>query len=1680
MLKPLPRVNPKKTTRLTPLPRGGKPTVSSVDTTVAQEVGSGVRTNVIDKPWAQAVWLTKDGKPFLTPRGYAGVKTKQGFERDHQVSVAAGGSSTDIRNIDLKESPNSIFTGKRIERKRQEGKVQVEKKLIDDYKAGKIGYNDMIVKMVAYEKQEPFSETYYKELVKSPITTAKATISQIKKDVEEEKKKTLSQRLKQGADKFINTISPPMSPLSSLKTGIKAYQTIKQAEPKKLPNVLPALQRLQKEKEGFTKTISNSLKGQGVSNLLTFAGQEEKFGAKLLEKTPVEILDTFFGGKVIPGDVKKQIKNKLVIPTIKKVSEEMKKVAKERLDNNPEYATPEFFSKKTGVEGVIENLKENPGAYTAHVIGSQSPTLAAQMAMALTAGGSASLVFMGLGAGGETYEDAIEHGVSENKAVSLGIIRGSIEGALEQYGLDKILKPIGTKQIVNGVAKNLMNSLGDLSVALLAESGTEGVQELVANAIALTFDENRELFNGVAESAFAGLLLGGVGSTATSVAGATKGLPVGLSLKEVGEGPTKLKPLLRKNVTPKEFGEAKELQTTKFKDALEGEIGMEEEVRLETNLQKREDISNEIVKGIKNNPYWKKEKSVKDIMGEGYLMSREVKVKGKEEPQIKYVVVEPKQVNAYTLKGYKKGLEIDTLAQEAGFDSGIKYLENQIELSEIKTTPVKKIVTEKLLKDKDFKQASEVIEKVKGKKVKQSTLLLSKYKAGIKQIQNSTKSKAQKKIEIQRLKNQFNEKLLKQKRESELKVLKTGITQRIKGIARGIREGRVQTKQEIKATQKEVIDILNQSKLETKDKAKFLATIKNIQTTEQLKKAIPIVEERVAQLETKAERRQLKSSIKKELKTVAVKKVGGKPVGKFTPAIQNALDKFRTASRLTQDQADAKIQENLVAMADNPDPNLALENKVLSLLTGDSDVAELNSVLGQIQEMKTTGSLSNELKKFNIESEVQTEREFVIDRITGGKGIKAGKETFGKERLTKTQQIKQNLKSLGKQFILDWQGQMKTLDFNNHVDDQVMAKRYSTLEQDNKYKELENDFVSDFDDAISQAYGIKNQGADIHKQLGNLSEIVELGTFKNAEGVEGKLEMTRDELIKRWMEMQDDTLTESLIDGNKYTREIMDAIEGAMTINDKKFANKQFELYEKQWRKLNPVYSEMYGVDLPFNPNYSPIRREGFRVDEQAGVGEFLSESAQRVGLTSKSFISRVKNSNSLATQGSVNTLSRHIKETNYFIAWAKQIRKFNAVFKNPTVKEAINQEFGGQMNQVINTSIDDMTTNGNRWARTYKIVDSIRKKFTVGALMLKPSIGIKQMVSTLAYLERLSPFEFTTGVADFWKHPIKNTKILNNESTFIKTRGQNLERDIKAAMDSDEFKRYSKKRSWLNTAMLNVKLGDKGAILTGAWAMRKAALRRGEVLENAIKAYEEFGSETQQSSDLSRLSSLQRSGNSLDILFTMFKSSQRQYFQKEVNAIKSVFKKGGATPSNIKKVAKILAIYHVLLPVTFQYIANLGGWDEEDRKEYLRAGILGSVNGLFIYGDVVDGVLRAALGLKDWGNELSAFQIADPIKKAMNKIDWDDITDEDMREALGEFVEAGNWLGVPVKQTKNFLTGINNIMNGNVKSGVAELLGWSPFFAEKESESKEEDKKASSKTTTKKTTTKLTPLIRR
>jgi len=150
----------------------------------------------------------------------------------------------------------------------------------------------------------------------------------------------------------------------------------------------------------------------------------------------------------------------------------------------------------------------------------------------------------------------------------------------------------------------------------------------------------------------------------------------------------------------------------------------------------------------------------------------------------------------------------------------------------------------------------------------------------------------------------------------------------------------------------------------------------------------------------------------------------------------------------------------------------------------------------------------------------------------------------------------------------------------------------------------------------------------------------------------------------------------------------------------------------------------------------------------------------------------------------------------------------------------------------------------------------------------------------------------------------------------------------------------------------------------------------------------------------------------------------------------------------DIKQAAKTIAIYQFLIPMLFQFVSDGFRWDEDEQK---RAMILGPFNGIFIVGDGLDFLIRTALGMRTFDSEIPLYSIADDIAKAVKLVNDDDITTEDVFNAMRGLAGAtGAVTGKPLKQGFNIAEGFSKVLSGEYGEGLGEVLGWSPYILEK------------------------------
>lgn len=814
-----------------------------------------------------------------------------------------------------------------------------------------------------------------------------------------------------------------------------------------------------------------------------------------------------------------------------------------------------------------------------------------------------------------------------------------------------------------------------------------------------------------------------------------------------------------------------------------------------------------------------------------------------------------------------------------------------------------------------------------------------------------------------------------------------------------------------------------------KDRGKLLATVKNAKTQLDLQKAIEMMD-RFAE-KTKASA--LRAQIKKELKTTKIKKVAGKPKGKFTADIQESLDILRAATKRSKAAAQERLEANL--SLEDPSPAIARENAILNMVANSDTMTsgELQEALDDIKSLKETGRLISELKRESFKVEMDDKKDRIVNVIEGTVGQKKKDPDLEPEPVTRVDGekiLRNRLKTLSKSMV-GWNDVLDMLSFNDKTSkpfESDLSKIAKVSDQETAEKKGNRITLEKVNDLARKAYGIKTDKALVKKFNKDSEVYLKIG----------KLELTKAQARKKWMEFQDTNLDDTF-ENMGFTDAVKQRISDSLTKEDKAFAQAQLDFYKDYYKETNDVYKELNGVNLPQTENYSPIAREDF--GKEPDLGDLLNEVRHRNSIAPGSLKARTANKLPLAQLSDVETLMKHINDMEHYKAWAFKIRELSSIFNDPTIKEAITRQYGRNSLKIVNSFMEDFKRGRVDTSKNFNWIDRLRVNFTTSVLGAKPALAIKQLASIPAYAENMPTKDFVVGLADFFRHPIRNTRILS-ESELLKARGENLTRDMRDAMKTKEYAIFRKKPGFKNALMVFTKMGDRGAILAGGWAVYRHARKQGKTHQQALTEFEERTSQAQQSADLSQLSEWQR-GSSFTKLFTMFTTSQNQYFRRELAAIRNLF----AERASKAQVAKTIAIYHFVLPMLFQFISNGFKWADKDQ---LRAAVIGPLNGVFILKDALDAIVRTIQKEKTFGFGLPLWDSVEEFNKSLRKIDWDDISMEDVIEATKKLATAGGLVtGFGVKELINKYEGAKDFMDDDKKKGIMRMLGWSKWAIE-------------------------------
>ena len=511
------------------------------------------------------------------------------------------------------------------------------------------------------------------------------------------------------------------------------------------------------------------------------------------------------------------------------------------------------------------------------------------------------------------------------------------------------------------------------------------------------------------------------------------------------------------------------------------------------------------------------------------------------------------------------------------------------------------------------------------------------------------------------------------------------------------------------------------------------------------------------------------------------------------------------------------------------------------------------------------------------------------------------------------------------------------------------------------------------------------------------------------------------------------------------------------------------EKYAEMGIKLNAKHMEVEGIPLDMIDGYGGRARRQRGATKEEDMQMFAKNSAGRPTVKSGSMKERTNSVDYLMFMDADTDFTAHSREVNHYISHAELAHNMSAAFlNNEDARNAIKQKHGSKFYSSLAEQIEAIIGGDPQTTDLQRILTEVRSNLTKASLMVKPAIMIKQLTSAPAFAEEIGPVAFAKASAAMLKPAnLKKFMPMIWKSQYVKNRMSSSQfTDVQNSLDA----RSNVMRSlrWHDWAMINIKIGDIGAVVMGgtpvyyhAYTEAKASGMTDDQAQ--LKAEEVFGlasERAQQSSATHAQGSFLRDKTWMRSWF-MYLTSPLQY-QRNVNTaignfVAQSIEWKNDRPSDAKKAAKQAAnaflIYHVLLPQIFQAVASglVGFTDDEDyikekfAKRQLRALMLGNLNTFPLLGSFLSGLANSISGADETFNS-SGSPVLDLVMKTNAKWNKALKDGEDMSKFTDVLIEASQLGGIPAKTAISYYEAITDVSEGNTEHPLLRLGGWSKY----------------------------------
>jgi len=822
----------------------------------------------------------------------------------------------------------------------------------------------------------------------------------------------------------------------------------------------------------------------------------------------------------------------------------------------------------------------------------------------------------------------------------------------------------------------------------------------------------------------------------------------------------------------------------------------------------------------------------------------------------------------------------------------------------------------------------------------------------------------------------------------------TILKQRIKDIDRGIRAGKFVQKKEVKSIQTELINLLKASGLDAKDKAKFIKAIKNIQTADQLSKALPVIEERIERLEEAAEKRGLVKKILKQPK---------KP--------ENIID-------VTYQK---KINDILNKLGDKKQ----VRKKALNAMS----VNELVELADTLAELKETGKKVFTTKKEQRKVASEILRAALIKQAGG---TKAG--MFSKGSLEERRAKRSPL--------------LKVADIITLRPLRMIRRLFGDIGEDLIYDSIDNADMQRGVYSWLRKKKIEQAMEDNKVTFFNLGRLIE---------IDGKSYQVNN-ILRMYLATKDKKSYDALKFGNNLTDVEITAFIDSVKADYPdyiKFADEVQKIVSERTDEYAQTVETYFNVEMERVEVYFPIKRIGKGGISQEELNldietEMINEQIIRKGAgftytsaDKKNTYSRKELDEKYQSEISLDFMGDAIKiieSQEHLIAYAPLQKAFNKILDDPDLQDAVKYNHGQASWKWLNDYLDVNVNpakmfQGANWIERYvnRVIKPVRLGLSKAYLGFNVVTAGKQFPSLALALKYTTPQDMAISMERMlFKEnrdkiyeldpSLKNRVVSRDFKDLLKTIEALPESDIKRAL-LVASKAIDKK------AFAMIMQMDKYAVLSVYDAVYRHQSKTKSIVEAKNIAHKAV-IETQPQGGVKDLPALYRTNSEFLRLGLMFTNQLNQIWNMTRADLPREISKGQYARAT-------MGIASIIVSSTLIYIMSHGRLPQ-DPDDFFDAIFGSTIASIPIIGNMSMAYLR--------GYEPSI----SPASSIMNNLKFmkSNIENEEYMKAMekASFILAV-WLQMPYAQPRRTIKGILDLMSGEAES-FRRLL-WSEFMLE-------------------------------